>query len=99
MVNDTPLIDFVLEHWKLAVSLLIVCEGFSLCLIARLWITRRRMGVFRKLAWSLVLLVPIVGWLFFAAFSPAPQRDEHGGHVEHGSAAWGGDFGPGSHHF
>jgi hypothetical protein len=99
MVSDTPLIDFLLAHWKLAVALLIVCEGFSLCLIARLWLTRRKMGVVRKLAWSLVLLLPVVGWLFFAAFCPAPGRDEHGGHVEHGSAAWGGDFGLGSHHF
>jgi len=98
MISDTPLIDFLLAHWKLAVALLIVCEGVSLCLIARLWLMRRKMGVVRKLAWSGMLLVPVIGWLFFAAFCPAPRRDEHGGHVEHGSAAWGGDFGPGSHH-
>jgi cytochrome b subunit of formate dehydrogenase len=99
MVSDTPLIDFLVAHWKLAVALLVVCEGFSLCLIARLWLTRRKMGVVRKLAWSVVPLVPLVGRLFFAAFCPVPRRDEHGGHVEHGGAAWGGDFGPGSHHF
>ena len=99
MVSYTPLIDFVLAHWKLAVATLIVCEGFSLCLIARFWLTRRKINILRKLAWSVVLLVPVVGWLFFAAFCPAPRPDEHAGHVEHGRAAWGGDFGPGSHHF
>ena len=99
MVSDTPLIDFLLAHLKLVVALLIVSEGFSLCLIARLWLTRRKMRVIRKLAWSVVLLVPVVGWLFFAAFCPAPGRDEHGGNVEHGGAAWGGTFGPGDHHF
>src|SRR6266513_932718 len=99
MVSDTPLIDFVLAHWKLAVATLIVCEGFSLCLIARFWLTNPKISVVRKLAWSVILLVPVVGWLFFAAFCPAPSRDEHGGHIEHGSAAWGGTFGPGDHHF
>ena len=99
MVSDTPLIDYLLVHWNLAVVLLIVCEGVGLCLVARFWVTRRKLSVLYKLAWSVVLLVPIVGWLFFAAFCQAPRRDEHGGHVEHGSAAWGGDFGPGPHHF
>jgi hypothetical protein len=99
MVSDTPLIDFLLSHWKLAIALLIGCEGFGLCLIARLWVARPKMGVIRKLLCSLILLIPFVGWLFFAAFCPAPARDEHGGHVEHGSAALGGDFGPGPHHF
>ena len=99
MVSDTPLIDFLLAHWKLSVALLMIFEGFSLWLIARLWLTRRRLGVIRKLAWSMVLLIPVVGWLFFAAFCPAPARDEHGGHVEYGGAALGGTFGPGDHHF
>ena len=63
-------------------------------------LTRRKLSVIRKLMWSLdLLLVPVVGWLFFAAFCPAPGRDEHGGHGEHGGAALGGDFEPGTHHF
>ena len=99
MVSDTPLIDFLVGHWKLAVASLIVCEGFGLCLIARLWFRYRKMSAVRKIAWSAVLLVPIVGWLFFAAFRQPPERDENAGHVEHGrDAAYGGDFTSG-HHF
>ncbi len=100
MVSDAPLIDFLFSHWRLSLASLIVCEGFSLCLIARLWITRPKVSAIRKLFWSLILLVPIVGWLFFAAFCPAPARDEHGGHVEYGDpTAGGGDYGAGGHHF
>src|SRR5712672_1345310 len=99
MASDTPLIDFFLLHWKLAVALFIVCEGFSLCLIARLWVARRKLSVIQKLAWSVVLLVPIVGWLFFAAFRQPPERDENAGRVEYGrDAVCGGDFTSG-HHF
>ena len=99
MVSDTPLIDYFFAHWKLAVVLFIVCEGFGLCLIARLWVARRKLRVIQKLAWSVVLLVPVVGWLFFAAFRQPPERDENAGHVEHGrDAAYGGDFTSG-HHF
>jgi hypothetical protein len=98
-VSDTPLIDFLLAHSKLAGTLLIVCEGVSLCLIARLWFTRPKLSAVRRLAWSVVLLVPIVGWLFFTAFRHPPARDENEGHVEHGgAAAGGGDITPG-HHF
>jgi len=36
MVSKTLLlVDFLLAHWKPGVILLIVLEGFSLCLIAR----------------------------------------------------------------
>ncbi len=45
MVSDTPLIDYFFVHWKLAVVLFIVCEGFGLCLIARLWVARRKLSV------------------------------------------------------
>jgi hypothetical protein len=99
MTSDTLFIDFLLRHWKFAIVLLIVCEGFGLWLIARLWFTYRTMSAVRKIAWSGVLLVPIVGWLFFAAFLRPPERDENAGHVEHGrDAAGGGDFTSG-HHF
>ncbi|MCA1601626.1 MAG: hypothetical protein LC776_08285 [Acidobacteria bacterium] len=93
--------DFFVFHWKLTVVILGVCAATSLCLIARLWIRGRRGGTLRKLAWSLVLLVPLVGWIFFAGFYRPPEADENEGHVEYGgSAAGGGDFGPGGfgHH-
>ena len=81
------------------VVLLIVCESVGLCLVTRFWVMRRKLGVLHKLAWSVVLLVPVVGWLFFAAFRQPPERDENAGHVEHGrDAAYGGDFTSG-HHF
>jgi hypothetical protein len=101
MVSDTPIIDFMQAHWKLSIIILAACVAVSLCLIARLWVMGRRVRALRKIAWSIVLFVPLFGWLFFAAFYHPPERSENEGHVEYGgAAAGGGDFGPGGfgHH-
>jgi len=40
----------------------------SLCLIARMWLKYRSDKLTKKLFWSIVLLIPLAGWLFYAAF-------------------------------
>jgi len=93
--TDTPMIDLLMAHQALGVIAIAACVFVSLCLIARLWVLRRSESVLSRLVWSFVLLLPILGWLFYAAFYRAPERSEHEGHVEHGQAAWGSDPGIG----
>jgi hypothetical protein len=95
MVNDPTIIDFLVAHSKLGIIVLASCLFVSLCLIARLWFTRRRDSALRKILWSIMLLVPLLGWLFYAAFYHAPEPGP-GGHVEYGQAAQG--EGPGTFH-
>jgi hypothetical protein len=86
MVSAMP--EFITSHPNAFVIALAICLWISLCLIARLWITQRSDALVRKFAWSIVLLVPLVGWLFYSAFYHPPARVDGAG-VEHGLAAWG----------
>jgi hypothetical protein len=40
-----------------------------------------------KIVWSIVLLIPVLGWLFFAAFYRPPAALDWTGHAEHGRDA------------
>ncbi|HSH40254.1 MAG TPA: PLD nuclease N-terminal domain-containing protein [Chthoniobacterales bacterium] len=61
------------------------CVCVSLWIIAHLWITQRADSFVAKFAWSLLLLVfPIVGWLFYAAFYRPPKALYDGDHYESG---------------
>ncbi len=74
-------------HWKLVAILCAISVSISLCLIANLWIRRRSDSLGRKLSWSIILLVPVIGWLFYAAFyhppeaSGVPASTEHSAHI------------------
>ena len=100
MVTGSNAIDYLMAHWQLGVIVLAICLTISLCLIARLWVTHWGDPVISKLVWSAVLLLPVLGWLFFAAFHHAVAATAHGGHVEYGQAAHSGDAGGGGsgHH-
>jgi hypothetical protein len=55
---------------------LVWCLGISLCLIGRMWLKDRDAHWSKKLCWSLVLCVPLVGWVFYGAFyRPLPEGD------------------------
>lgn len=57
------------------------CWSISLCIIARLWVTRRADPIGRKLVWSIILLLlPVLGWLFYAGFYRAPKPVGNGYH-------------------
>lgn len=68
-----------------------VCLSVSLCFVVHLWLARRGDPVIGRGVWTVILLVPLLGWLFYLAFYRAPGRT-HGGHAEHGYAASGGDY-------
>jgi hypothetical protein len=85
-MSDTSLTDFFAAHFTVTVVLSAACVGISLCLIARLWVLQRS-HVLAKLLLSVVLLAPIFGWLFFAAFYRAPEASAWTGHAEHGRDA------------
>jgi hypothetical protein len=57
---------------------LAVCWFINLLVVVRLWIVRRADPFGRKLIWSLILLVlPILGLVFYAGFYQAPAPCSH----------------------
>jgi hypothetical protein len=86
MVSDN-IFDFLLAHRTLGVVTAGVCAFVSLSLIARLWVLHQRARVIPKIVWSVVLLIPLFGWLCFAAFYTPPEALSWTGHVEHGRDA------------
>ena len=65
MVNADHVIDFFLEHRVFGIALVAVWAFVTFCMVTRLWVLHRRERVLTKLVWSLILLVPLFGWLFF----------------------------------
>ncbi len=62
-----------------------VCLLISAFLVVRLWVVRRADPAGRKLIWSIILLLlPVLGWLFYAAFYQAPKPLYDGDHYESG---------------
>jgi hypothetical protein len=55
----------------------------SLSLIIRMWLLHRRSHILKKLFWSFVLLVPLLGWLFYGAFFQPPSVSENPAPTEH----------------
>jgi 4-amino-4-deoxy-L-arabinose transferase-like glycosyltransferase len=50
-------------------------ECISVLIIIRLWRKKRRMSIWSRCFWSVVLLVPLFGWLFYGFVVTDP--DEH----------------------
>jgi hypothetical protein len=50
-------------------------ELIALAVIVRIWVTRRHKYVITRVIWSLVLMVPLLGVLFY--FFLREQPDEH----------------------
>ena len=76
--------------------LLMVCEVISVMMIYRLWTCGQGPGILERSFLSVVLLVPVIGWLFyiFVRLSPGPHGEDVGGH----SSGYGsGDSNPGHH--
>jgi hypothetical protein len=87
MESPDRIIELVLSHPRVAVAAGAVWMFVSLCLIARLWVVHRRDRIVAKLVWSLVLSIPLFGWIFFAAFYRPPEALDWTGHAEHGRDA------------
>ena len=57
---------------KVAVA---VCLGISATLILRLWCVHRHDRFIKKFFWSVVLLLPLIGWTFYGAwYTPLPPN-------------------------
>ena len=58
-----------------------ICWLISLYLVVRLWLTRRADPIGRKVIWSIILLLmPVLGWIFYAGFYEAPKPVGNGHH-------------------
>ena len=59
------------------IILLVALECVSVCLVYRLW-RRPKLATWRRLFWTIVLLVPIFGWLWygFVAANPSAHSDD-----------------------
>jgi hypothetical protein len=60
----------------IAITGLVVYELISAVFIYRLWTGKRRKGILLRCFLSLVLLVPVLGWLFYGFMVISPG--EHG---------------------
>jgi hypothetical protein len=49
-------------------------ECISAFLIVRLWRGKRRMSVLSRCFWSVVLLIPLFGWLFYGLVVTDPEE-------------------------
>ena len=56
-----------------AIVILSVCELAALIAIVRLWSRKRRMRVITRLLWSVVLLIPFFGLLFYGFTRSDPE--------------------------
>jgi uncharacterized membrane protein len=67
--------DFA-HHHIMGFLIGLLCFWLSLCLIIRLWLAHKYDPFPKKLLWSLVLCVPLFGWLAYGAFyTPLSEND------------------------
>ena len=63
-------------HPVLVIVLCALWAWVSITLVIRLWLAHRRAGFVKKLLWSLMLLVPVFGWMCYGAFFQAPKSED-----------------------
>ena len=59
----------------------------SLALIGSLRINHRHDRIVKKVFWTVVLCVPVVGWIFYGGMYRPPDRDLHVS-IESGDSGW-----------
>lgn len=57
---------------------LAVCEVVSVGLVIRLWIKRKDLSVFGRMARSIVLLIPFFGLILYIPLALFPDRHDDG---------------------
>ena len=62
---------------KILISLIILYEIVALVFIHRLWCKRCKAGITERIALTVVLLIPFIGFIFyvFLKLSPEPHGD------------------------
>jgi len=64
------------HHHVVGVVLFFFCAWISASLIVRLWLKERNDPWPKKLFWSLILCIPLGGWLVYGAFYKSlPEND------------------------
>lgn len=76
------------------IVLLAAYEIICLVIIFGLWTGKKRVGVFERCLLSVILLVPVIGWILYLFLRPSPR--EHGEDV--GDHSCGGGVGDTGHH-
>jgi hypothetical protein len=95
MMSDTPIIDFFAAHPTSSIIIFASSVFVSLCLIARLWVVHRTDSILAKALWSIVLLIPLLGWIFYGGFYHPPDASGVPASTEHSSNISG--YGEGGH--
>lgn len=54
-------------------AVVVGCAAVSGWLIADLW-RKQKGGVLRKLLWSVVICIPVMGWIFYGGFFSPPDQ-------------------------
>lgn len=61
------------NHPFLLIVLCAIWAWVSTTLVIRLWLVHRAASFTKKLLWSLMLLVPVFGWMCYAALFQSPD--------------------------
>ncbi|HEY5894687.1 MAG TPA: hypothetical protein VIT91_15810 [Chthoniobacterales bacterium] len=89
MPPDTPnsetldAVSLLPQHPVPAIWIGALCLWISLSLIARMWVVHRKTPFLTKLLWSFVLLVPVLGWLFYGGLFRVPGSNDTECPTEH----------------
>jgi len=52
---------------------IIASGSISAFLIARLWMKKEGCSAIDRILWTIVLILPVIGWIFFACFHNPPS--------------------------
>jgi len=64
---------WISQHPRATVWICALCLWISVVLILRVWLVHRRTQLGKKVIWSLILLVPLFGWIAYAGFFSMPD--------------------------
>jgi hypothetical protein len=88
------ILESLAQHRIVAIVVIAVWLWISLSLIARMWLLHRQRAFVSKLAWTIILLVPLVGWVMYGAFFNPPSVSDIRAPTEHSRDAM---YGGGGH--
>ena len=74
------------QHPRIAIGIGAFCLWISVSLIIRLWFIHRKEHFAKKLVWSVILLIPLFGWLAYGGCfrtlksinTPCPREHDWG---------------------
>lgn len=78
--------EFFAAHWIATTLVGTFCLWISICFILQVWIIHHKVSFIRKLFWSLMLLLPGLGWLVYGALfeNPTFNGTAYGGVCSYG---------------